>query len=56
VRVCLRSDIASSGLFNLDRLEQAFKVSNSEALVIVSLNDFKEKSRSVLNWFGEDLK
>ena len=52
----MRSNIASSCLFHFNRFEQTLKVSNAETLVVVSLNDFKEQRRSILNRFGKDLK
>ena len=55
-KICKLSEIASSCLFNFDRFEQALEVSSAKALVVMSLNDFEEKGRSVLNWFGEYLK
>ena len=51
----ISSEVASSSLLNLNRFEQAFEISCTESLMIVSLNDFKEQSRSVLNRFSEDL-
>jgi hypothetical protein len=55
-KICELSEIPSSCLLNFDRLKQTLEVSSTEALMIMSLNDLEEKCRSVLNWFGENLK
>ena len=52
----ISSEVTSSSLLNLNRFEQTFEISCTESLMIVSLNDFKEQSRSVLNRFSEDLQ
>lgn len=50
------SKVASSCLLNFNRFEETLEVSSTESTVVVSLDDFKEESGSVLNWLGEDLK
>ena len=48
--------ISSFSLFSFDRFEQGFEIADTKTLVIVALDDFEEKSRSILLWFGEQLQ
>ena len=50
------SEVASPSLLDFNRLEETLEVACTEALVVVSLDDLEEKSWSVLNRLGEDLK
>jgi len=50
------SQISSFLLFRFNSFEKCFKIAGAETLMVASLDDFQEKSWSVLNGFGEDLK
>ena len=50
------SQVSSLGLIDFDSLKEGLEVSSSKALMIVSLNDLAEESRSILQWLGEDLE
>lgn len=48
--------IPTLSLVQLDSFKQGLEISSTETLVIVSLDDLKEKCWSVLHDFGEDLQ
>lgn len=51
-----RNQVSSSPLFLFYREEQSLKVTYSKAIVIVSLDEFVEQSRSIVQWLREDLE
>lgn len=50
------SKIAAQLLLCFDSFKESFKVPGTETLMVSSLNNFKEESRTVLDVLGEDLK
>lgn len=50
------SQVSSLGLIDFDSLKEGLEVSSSKTLVVVSLDDLAEESRSILQWLGEDLE
>ncbi len=48
--------ISSAILFKFNRFKQGLEITSTESRVIATLNDFNEKSWSVLDWLCKDLK
>jgi len=51
-----RSEVSSLLLFGFNGLEEGLEIASSETLMVPSLDDFEEESRSVLDRLSEDLE
>ena len=52
----LRLQIAPAGLFGFDGFEQRLEVAFAEPPASFSLDDLVKQCRTILHWFGKDLK
>ena len=52
----LRSEVSTLLLLSLNGFKERLKVACAETLMVPALNDFEEKSRSILKWLSEDLE